>query len=182
MRKKAAITSGVAAVVLSGGLALALNGGGTASAAPTAGTASSARPAAAPSVRPISRAEAEQIALAAVPGGRVRSAELESEHGVTVWSVRVVKGGMTHDLQIDARTGKVVRDRAGKGHDRQAQAQPRHDRVREVEHRHGEAEPGDDRGRESEQRHGADDAPGDDHGGHGSDDHGKDDGHRGHGG
>jgi hypothetical protein len=178
MRKKAAITSGVAAVVLSGGLALALNGGGTASAARTAATASSARPAASPSVTPISRAEAEQIALTAVPGGQVRSAERESEHGVTVWSVRVAEGGVTRDLNIDARTGRVVRDRAKKGRARQAQAQPRHDRVREAEHRHGEAEPDRGRGRETEQRHGADDAPGDDHGRHG----GSDEGHRGHGG
>ena len=124
MRKKAAITSGVAAVVLSGGLALALGGGGTASAARTAGTALAARPAAAPSVAPIGRAEAEQIALAAVPGGQVRSAELESEHGVTVWSVRVVKGGVTRDLLIDARTGKVVRDRAETRPPGQAAAPP----------------------------------------------------------
>jgi hypothetical protein len=177
MRKRAAITSGVAAVVLSGGLALALNGGGTASASRTTATASAARPAAAPSVTTISRAEAERIALTAVPGEQVRSAELESEHGVMVWSVRVVDGGVTHDLRIDARTGKVVRDRTGQG-----RTQARHDRVREAEHRHGAAEPGDDRGRgrETEQRHGADDAPGDDHGrGLGGSDDG---GHRGHGG
>lgn len=127
MRKKAVITSGVAAAVLGGGLVLALNGGGTASAERTAVE----RPAAAasPSVRSIGRAEAEQVALAAVLGGRVRSAERETEHGVPVWSVRVVKDGVTHDLDIDARTGKVLRDRA----DRRAPAGRRHDDARAAE-------------------------------------------------
>jgi peptidase YpeB-like protein len=189
MRKKAVITSGVAAAVLGGGLVLALNGGGTASAERTAVE----RPAAAasPSVRSIGRAEAEQVALAAVPGGRVRSAERETEHGVPVWSVRVVKDGVTHDLDIDARTGKVLRDRA----DRHAPAGRRHDDSRAAEPRHGAAGQRQDRGREAEARHGADDAaddhgrgggtddaPGDDHGRHGggTDDRGGDDGHRGH--
>ena len=172
MRKKAAITGGVAAAVLGGGLVLALNGTGTASAERTAAD----RPAAtaSPTVRGIGRAEAEQIALAAVPGGRVGGAELETEHGVPVWSVRVVKGTVTHDLDIDARTGKVVRD------DRETRGGRRHDDVRETgrhhreaEHRHGEAE---SRHREAEHRHGDDDAT-DAHGRHGGDD-----GHRGHGG
>jgi hypothetical protein len=154
MRKKAAITTGVAAAVLSGGLALALNGGGTASAARTAAGASAApaRPTASPSVTKISRSEAEQIALAAVPGGRVTSAELESEHGVPVWSVRVSKGGVRHDLDINAYTGKVIRD------DDARPATP--DRGREAEHRHGEAEPGDDHGRHGggEDHHGGGDS------------------------
>jgi Peptidase propeptide and YPEB domain len=180
MRKKAAITGGVAAAVLGGGLVLALNGGGTASAERTAATP--ARPAAAvsPSATSIGRAEAERIALTAVPGGQVRSAELETEHGVPVWSVRVVKAGVTHDLDIDARTGELIRDRDDRraGH---PEAEHRHDRARETEHRHGEAEQRHDRAREAGHRHGADDGPGhdvaDDHGGHGGDD-----GHRGHGG
>ena len=169
MRKKAAITTGVAAAVLCGGLALALNGGGAASAAgTTAGAVSPARPTGSPAVTKISRAEAEQIALAAVPGGRVTSAELESEHGTPVWSVHVTKGGVRHDLDINAYTGKVIRD------DDARPATP--DRAREGEHRHGEAEPGDDHGREAEHRHGEAE-PGDDHGRHGEaepgDDHGR---------
>lgn len=192
MRKKAAITTGVAAAVLGGGLALALNGGGTASAAGTTAatsTASHATPAANPGVKKISQAEAEQIALAAVPGGRVTSAELESEHGAPVWSVHVTKGGVRHDLDIDAYTGKVIRDRDDDA--RPTAPERRHDRAREAEHRHGEAEPGDDRGREAEQgddrgreaeqRHGDDDTGRDDHGRHGegTDDHAG--GHRGRG-
>ncbi|MGI5232141.1 PepSY domain-containing protein [Actinoallomurus sp. CA-142502] len=186
MRKKAVITGGVTAAVLGGALVLGLNGGGTASAERTA----AARPAAAsPSVRSIGRAEAEQIALTAVPGGRVRSAERETEHGAPVWSVRVVKDGVTHDLHIDARTGKVLRDRT----DRRTPTGRRHDDSRATEPRHAATAQRHDRGRETEARHGTDDAtddhghghaaePGDDHGHHGAgtDDHGNDDGHRGH--
>ncbi|GAB2850003.1 hypothetical protein GCM10027176_61420 [Actinoallomurus bryophytorum] len=183
MRKKAAITTGVAAAVLSGGLALALNGGGTASAAgTTAGTSavSQVRPTSSPTVTKISRSEAEQIALTAVPGGRVTSAELESEHGAPVWSVHVTKGGVRHDLDINAYTGKVISDRDD--HARPAAPERRHDRAREAEHRHGEAEPRDDHAREAEHRHGEAE-PGDDHGRHGEaeDHHGGDDGHRGRG-
>lgn len=174
MRKKAAITSGIAAAVLGGGLALALNGGGSASAAGT--TAAHARPESATSpsaaTTTISRSQAEQIALKAMPGGQVRSAELEDEHGVPVWSVKVTKGGVTHDLNIDARTGKVVRNRI----DQPRTAVPRHTPTREAVHHHGEPEPGDDRGREAEHRHGGDDAleGGHRHGGGGEDDHGGD--------
>lgn len=105
----------------------------------------------------VSRSQAEQIALKAVPGGQVRSAELEDEHGVPVWSVKVIKGGMIHDLNIDARTGEIVRNQADRPH----ADVPRNAPVREEDvHRHGEPEPGDDRGRghEAEARHGADDA------------------------
>ncbi|HZE31020.1 MAG TPA: PepSY domain-containing protein [Actinoallomurus sp.] len=184
MRKKAAITTGVAAAVLGGGLALALNGGGAASAAGTtagAGAVSSARPTGSPAMTKISRSKAEQIALAAVPGGRVTSAELESEHGVPVWSVRVTDGGVRHDLDINAYTGKVIRDRDDDA--RPAAPERRHDRAREAEHRRGEAEPRDDHGREAEHRHGEAE-PGDDHGRHGEgEDHhgGGDGGHRGRG-
>jgi len=183
MRKKAAITSGVAAVVISGGLALALNGGGTASAAPAAATATQARPSATPSVTAISRAEAERIALTEVPGGQVRAAELETEHGVTVWSIDVVKGGMTYDLDIDARTGKVVPDRDDDGRDDDGRDDDGRDddraRHRDAEPRH-EAEPDDDHDGEAEHRHGDDDGPGDDHGRHGGGDDRDDDDHGGH--
>jgi uncharacterized membrane protein YkoI len=182
MRKKAAITTGVAAAVLGGGLALALNGGGTASAAGTTAATSAVsqvRPTVSPTVTKISRSEAEQVALAAVPGGRVTSAELESEHGTPVWSVHVTKGGVRHDLDINAYTGKVIRDDDA----RPAAPERRHDRAREAEHRHGEAEPRDDHARAAGHRHGEAE-PGDDHGRHGeAEDHhgGGDDGHRGRG-
>ena len=169
MRRKAVITSGIAATVLGGGLVLALNGGGSASAAgTTARTATQTRPSASssPSVATtvISRSQAEGIALKAVPGGQVRSAELEDEHGVVVWSVDVIKDGLEHELDIDARTGEIV------DHDRDDEARDRDDdgaRDRDDDDRH------DDDALEGGHRHGGGD---DDHGG---DRHGG--GHRGRG-
>ena len=173
MRKKAITGAGFTAIVLGGGLVLALNGGGSASAERTAATQTRPSASVSPAATTISRAEAERIALQTVPGCQVRSAELETEHGATVWSVRVSKGDVTHELQLDARTGKVVRDRSGQsgagqsgaGHDTAGHREPeqRHDHAREAEHRHG-----------------ADDGRADDHGRHGgghnekNDDHGGD--------
>jgi hypothetical protein len=127
----------------------------------------------------ISRARAERIALGAVPGGRVRSAELESEHGVPVWSVDVAKGAVTHQMLIDARTGEVVRDRqtpAGRGHDAAGpgraghrEPEPRDDHGREAEHRHGTGEHAD---HAEDHTDGADDDGHGRHGGRGEDHHG----------
>lgn len=172
MRKKAAITSGVAAAVLGGGLALALNGGGAASAA---GTPASAHPAVASPAAAISRSGAEKLALTAVGGGRVRSAELEDEHGAAVWSVKVIKAGVTHEVRVGARTGRVVPDRprageAGRHDDDPATCR---DHADEAEHRRHEPEARDDRARDDERRHDGDDAT-EDHR-YGDDDHDDDD-------
>jgi hypothetical protein len=165
MRKKAITGAGFTAIVLGGGLVLALNGGGSASAERTAATQTRPSASASPAATTISRAEAERIALQTVPGGQVRSAELEMEHGATVWSVRVSKDGVTHELQLDARTGKVVRDRSGQSGAGQSGAGQDSAGHREPEARHD---------------HGRHDAghneKNDDHGG---DRHGED-GHRGH--
>ena len=126
MRKTAAITTGVAVTVLGVGLAFGLGGGGSASATKaqdtatsTAAVRASSTPTASPSAdgTKISRPEAEQFALRAVPGGRVQSAELEPEHGALVWKVHVTARGVEHDVNIDARTGKVLRDRTMRGQD-----------------------------------------------------------------
>ena len=146
MRRTATITTGVAVAMLGGGMTLALSGYGTASAAkahttPPAASPSSSRtasPTASPSASPtaspsageateISLSEAQRIALRTVPEGRVRSIELEREHGTLVWDVDVTVRGVERDLDIDARTGNVVRDKTGLGHD---------------ETRHGTARPG----------------------------------------
>jgi hypothetical protein len=183
MRKKAITGAGITATVLGGGLVLALNGGGSASAERTA-TAGQARPSvsASPAATTISRVEAERIALQAVPSGQVRSAELESEHGTTVWSVRVTRDGVTHDVRVDARTGKVVRSGQSGAAEDSAGREPERsdDRTAQTDNRRGEAEQLDDRTREAEHRHGGDDGPAGDHGRHGSghsekgDDHGGD--------
>ncbi len=109
-----ALSTGAAVAMLGGGLAVASVRGD--------GSDDRARPAAAsssPAVRApattISRARAEQIALKGVPGGRVTSAEAEQEHGRTVWDVRIVAHGVRHDVRVDRHTGKVLRDRVGKG-------------------------------------------------------------------
>jgi hypothetical protein len=54
--------------------------------------------------------QATQTALAKVPGGQVREAELEQEHGRLVYSfdIEVPKQKGVEEVQVDARSGKVV--------------------------------------------------------------------------
>lgn len=85
----------------------------------------------------ISAERAKRIALARAGGGRVTGVERELEHGRWVWRVRIAVDGTNTRVDVDARTGEVVRTRIESDRDR-----------------------GDDRsGRVS------DDPPGDDHGG-----------------
>jgi len=58
----------------------------------------------------IERAAAEKTALEQVPGGRVKEAELEHEHGKLVWSFDIEQKGSPDivEVQVDANTGKVV--------------------------------------------------------------------------
>ena len=58
----------------------------------------------------ITKAQAEQIALAKVPRGTVKSSELENEKGHLVWSFDIARPG-TRDITeilIDAKTGKII--------------------------------------------------------------------------
>jgi len=58
----------------------------------------------------ITKAEAEQIALAKVSRGIVKSAEIEKEKGHLVWSFDIAQPG-THDITeclVDAKTGKII--------------------------------------------------------------------------
>ena len=58
----------------------------------------------------ITKAEAEQIALAKVPRGIVTSAEIEKEKGHLVWSFDIARPG-THDITevlVDAKTGRII--------------------------------------------------------------------------
>jgi uncharacterized membrane protein YkoI len=58
----------------------------------------------------ITKTEAEQIALANVSHGIVKSAEIEKEKGHLVWSFDIARPG-THDITeilIDAKTGKII--------------------------------------------------------------------------
>jgi uncharacterized membrane protein YkoI len=58
----------------------------------------------------ITKADAEQIALAKVSRGIVKSAEIENEKGHLVWSFDIARPG-TQDITeilVDAKTGKII--------------------------------------------------------------------------
>ena len=58
----------------------------------------------------ITRTEAQQIALANVSRGIVKSAEIEKEKGHLVWSFDIARPG-TRDITeilVDAKTGKII--------------------------------------------------------------------------
>jgi hypothetical protein len=58
----------------------------------------------------ITRNQAEHLALAKVAHGRVSDAELEREHGILIWSFDITQPGTRNisEVQVDAKTGKVV--------------------------------------------------------------------------
>jgi uncharacterized membrane protein YkoI len=58
----------------------------------------------------VTQTAAEKTALAKVPNGRIKSGELEREHGRLVWSFDI---SMPHaknitEVQVDAKTGKIA--------------------------------------------------------------------------
>jgi uncharacterized membrane protein YkoI len=59
----------------------------------------------------LSRQEAERIALARVPGGKVKAAELELEDGVLIWSfdVTLPDTDLMAEVAVNAVTGAVVK-------------------------------------------------------------------------
>jgi hypothetical protein len=58
----------------------------------------------------VSKPEAERIALAKVPGGTIKSSELEKEKGKLVWSFDIATPGSKDitEILVDAVTGEVV--------------------------------------------------------------------------
>lgn len=58
----------------------------------------------------VSRAEAEKLALAKVPGGSIKEGGLEKEHGKLIWSFDIATPGTKDvtEVQIDAVTGELV--------------------------------------------------------------------------
>jgi uncharacterized membrane protein YkoI len=60
--------------------------------------------------RKITKARAEQIALTKVPGGSVRSAELETAKGKRFWSVYIARPGSKNakEIRVDARSGQIL--------------------------------------------------------------------------
>jgi uncharacterized membrane protein YkoI len=58
----------------------------------------------------ITKAEAEKIALAKVPGGTIKEGEIEKEKGKVIWSFDIATPGTKDitEVQVDAMTGAVV--------------------------------------------------------------------------
>ncbi len=58
----------------------------------------------------VSKTDAEKTALAKVPSGSIKSAEIEREHGKLVWSFDIAKPGTKDitEIQVDAISGKIV--------------------------------------------------------------------------
>lgn len=58
----------------------------------------------------ISEQDAGRIALAKVPGGKIKSAELERENGKLIWSFDIALPATRNisELQVDAKNGVVV--------------------------------------------------------------------------
>jgi uncharacterized membrane protein YkoI len=58
----------------------------------------------------IDRAAAEKTALQRVPGGTIKSGELENEHGLLIWSFDIAQTNSRDikEVQVDAVSGKVV--------------------------------------------------------------------------
>jgi uncharacterized membrane protein YkoI len=58
----------------------------------------------------ITKARAESIALAKMPGGRIHSAELETVRGRRLWSVYIAKPGSKNakEIRVDATSGQIL--------------------------------------------------------------------------
>jgi uncharacterized membrane protein YkoI len=58
----------------------------------------------------VTKARAQEIALAKVPGGTVKEAEIEKEHGKVIWSFDIATAGTKDitEVQVDAATGDIV--------------------------------------------------------------------------
>jgi hypothetical protein len=58
----------------------------------------------------ISKQEAEKIALARVPDGTIKGAELETEHGKLIWSFDISRPKTANitEIQVDANKGDIV--------------------------------------------------------------------------
>ena len=58
----------------------------------------------------VSKQAAAKTALAKVPGGTIKSSELEHEHGALVWSfdIAMPKSKDIHEVQVNAVTGAIA--------------------------------------------------------------------------
>ena len=58
----------------------------------------------------ISQADAERVALAAVPGSRVTETRLETDRGRAVWNVHLSTPTGSVEIKVDTQTGTIVAD------------------------------------------------------------------------
>ena len=74
----------------------------------------------------ITKARAEQIALTKVPGGSIRSSELETTRGRRFWSVYIAKPGSKNakEIRVDATSGRILAVQTEKPED-QAEEPPK---------------------------------------------------------
>jgi uncharacterized membrane protein YkoI len=74
----------------------------------------------------ITKKQAEQIALAKIAGGKIRTAELQTANGAKFWSVYVIKPGSKNakEVRVDAATGKIFNVQTEKPED-QAEEPPK---------------------------------------------------------
>jgi uncharacterized membrane protein YkoI len=58
----------------------------------------------------VTEIQARQTAMAKVPGGTVKSSELEKECGKVIWSfdIAMPKSRNITEVQVDAKTGKII--------------------------------------------------------------------------
>ena len=58
----------------------------------------------------ITKAQAEKVALARVPKGKIQSAEIENEQHALVWSFDIVEPGSKDitEVLVNAKTGKII--------------------------------------------------------------------------
>lgn len=98
MKTKTLLCSALAAGLLAGALAIPVHAGGKDKQAKLEAKAK------------ISKADAEKTALAQVPNGTVKEAELEKEHGKLIWSFDIATPGSPDitEVQVNAKTGKLV--------------------------------------------------------------------------
>jgi uncharacterized membrane protein YkoI len=66
--------------------------------------------AAAPEHPKITKEQATKIALTRVPDGKIKSAELETEHGKLIWSFDISRPKTANitEIQVDAKKGDIV--------------------------------------------------------------------------
>ena len=58
----------------------------------------------------VAKSRAEKTALTKVRDGMIKSAELEREHGLLIWSFDIAKPDTKNitEVQVDAKTGKIA--------------------------------------------------------------------------